>query len=46
MPNLKRNLKKKKFSKLVELLTTKLVKTKPLKQCKKVTQSENLQKHL
>lgn len=41
MPNLKRNLKKKKFSKLVELLTTKLVKTKPLKQCNNPTQSQN-----
>lgn len=37
----KKNLKKKKFSKLVELLTTKYVKTKPLKQCNNQTTSAN-----
>jgi hypothetical protein len=37
----KKNLKKKKFSKLVELLTTKIVKTKPLKQCNNQTPSAN-----
>jgi hypothetical protein len=37
----KKNLKKKKFSKLVELLTTKSIKTKPFKQCNNQTTSAN-----